>query len=243
MVPPFLAFYGMYTGNQTLLQAAYDQCRLYRSGLQDPSTKLWRHIVLGTGASDPGFWATGNGWAAAGMMRVYATIQQSRFNDAMLDQKADLEAWTEEIVSAVSGMTSKDGLVHNYIDDKSTFEDTAGSAILASAALRLANLGLNDDHVSFALQIHSTIGARYINDTGYLINTVNPLDFGQQATTAGSPEGQAFVVLMESAYREYMAEGGEDKTSTAVVRMAGGKVWAWVAAVVTCLVLAADAAA
>lgn len=217
MVPPFLAYYGMYTGNQTLLQVAYDQCRLYREGLQDSTTKLWRHIVLGNGTSDPGLWATGNAWAAAGMMRVYATIQQSQFNEAMQSQKSDLLSWTEEIIKAASGMTSKAGLVYNYMDNSSTFEDTAGSALLASTAYRLSNLGLNSDHVDFALQIHATIATHYINDTGYLVHTVNPLSFNTEAT-AGSPEGQSFVVMMEGAYREYIAKGGKDKTTSGAVR-------------------------
>ncbi len=222
MVPPFLAYYGMYTANQTLLQAAYDQCRLYREGLQDSTTKLWRHIQLGNGTSDPGLWATGNAWAAAGMMRVYATIQQSQFNDAMQSQKSDLQSWTEEIITAASGMTSKDGLVHNYMDNSSTFEDTAGSAMLASTAYRLSTLGLNSDHIKFALQIHSTIAKKYINGTGYLVNTVDPLSFAQQATTSGSPEGQSFVVMMEGAYREYIAQGGKDTTSWGTRRVASG---------------------
>jgi len=43
---PFIAYYGAVTGNQTLLQIAYDQCRLYRDALliDGPTGKLWAHI-------------------------------------------------------------------------------------------------------------------------------------------------------------------------------------------------------
>ena len=46
MVPPFLAYYGVVTGNQSLLQAAYDQCRLYRQYLvdEDKDCLLWREL-------------------------------------------------------------------------------------------------------------------------------------------------------------------------------------------------------
>ena len=101
-VPPFLAYYGALTSNQTLLQMAYTQCSLYRDALVQ-SSGLWTHIALGTGAADPGVWATGNAWAAAGMLRVLATIQQSSFDGMMGSQKQDLQTWAENILGASEG--------------------------------------------------------------------------------------------------------------------------------------------
>ena len=100
MVPPFIAYYGAYSqGDERtcLLQAAYDQCRLYRRYLQDNSTKLWRHIELGSN-QDANLWATGNGWAAAGMLRVLQTIRLSDVSDDFQDEQDDLLDWIEEIV-------------------------------------------------------------------------------------------------------------------------------------------------
>lgn len=45
------------THNVSVIQASYDQCRLYRQYLRR-STGLWAHIILGTNP-DPGLWATG----------------------------------------------------------------------------------------------------------------------------------------------------------------------------------------
>ncbi|KAJ9091754.1 hypothetical protein QFC19_008964 [Naganishia cerealis] len=232
MVPPYLAYYGYLSSNQTLLQEAYTQCALYRSGLQDTSTNLWRHIMEGTGTADPGLWATGNAWAAAGMMRVLATIQKSPFSDQMSSQRADLQAWSEEIINAAKSRTAKDGLVRNYIDNSSTFEDTAGSTLLAAVAYRLATMNLTTAHVGFANQIHSTVAARHINSTGYLTGAVDPLSFGKQGTY--SPEGQAFVLLMQAAYKDYISGGGEDKTSAAT----SGKGAGWIGSVGVSLLLA-----
>lgn len=100
MAPPFIAYFGAYDqGNATtyLLQTAYDQCRLYRQYLQDNTTKLWRHIELGS-YQDNNLWATGNGWAAAGMFRVLQTIRLSNVSDNFLNQQNDLLEWVEEIV-------------------------------------------------------------------------------------------------------------------------------------------------
>lgn len=97
--PPFFAYYGALTNNQSLLQLAYDQCSLYRSALSQPSG-LWTHISGGSGTSDSGEWATGNAWAAAGMVRVLATIKQSSFAGSMESQMGDLQNWAGDILGA-----------------------------------------------------------------------------------------------------------------------------------------------
>lgn len=153
------------------------------------------------------------------MLRVLATILHSPYSDQMASQRSDLQVWTEEIIDAAKSRKAKDGLVHNYIDNSSTFEDTAGSTLLAAASYRLATLNLSTAHVDFANQIHSTVAARYINSSGYLTHAVDPLDFGRQGTS--SPEGQAFVLLMQAGYRDYTASGGKDETSAAEARVVG----------------------
>lgn len=121
MVPPFLAFYGVATGNESLLTEAVKQCRLYRQYLKDNGSDtdgLWRHILLGRG-TDTGFWSTGelhslcallrraitsfsgNAWAAAGMTRVLATIAASPHSSSFKSEQQDLVQWTNEIQSAI----------------------------------------------------------------------------------------------------------------------------------------------
>lgn len=77
-VPPTLAYYGQFTSNTSFLLEACNQCSLYRTYLQDPTTSLWQHIVLGS-YQDYGLWGTGNAWAAAGMARVLATMQNGTY--------------------------------------------------------------------------------------------------------------------------------------------------------------------
>lgn len=102
MVPPFIAYFGAIEqgDSQTrLLKSAYDQCRLYRQYLQDPTTKLWKHIELGSW-QDKNLWATGNAWAAAGMFRVLQTLRNSNSSESFVSEQQDLLDWTEEIVKA-----------------------------------------------------------------------------------------------------------------------------------------------
>jgi rhamnogalacturonyl hydrolase YesR len=99
MVPPFLAYYGVMTNNNTLVEEAYNQIRLYRDVLLD-DTGMWQHIRMG-GFEDMGHWSTGNGWAAMGMLRVLATIRGSQWADSMKGQARDLENWIKEIHDAI----------------------------------------------------------------------------------------------------------------------------------------------
>lgn len=116
-------------GGLALLQVAYDQIRLYRDALFDANVSLWRHIALGS-LQDSGHWATGtpqslphkkkkkktgkergggaltlfdvgNGWAAAGIMRVLVTILRSNFASQMESQQSDLTNWVDEILTGV----------------------------------------------------------------------------------------------------------------------------------------------
>lgn len=102
MGPPFLAYYGAVTNNQTLLQLAFDNIRLFREVLliDGPTGKLWGHIYNEESASwwDRGIWGTGNGWAALGIIRVQETIKKSAFADQMKDQINTLESWVKEIL-------------------------------------------------------------------------------------------------------------------------------------------------
>ena len=99
---PFIAMYGAVSNNQTLLQVAYDQCRLFRDALlvDTPNGPLWAHIYDDDSQSfsDRGTWASGNGWAALGMQRIQAIISKSRFADSMSQQMNDLSVWTKEIL-------------------------------------------------------------------------------------------------------------------------------------------------
>ena len=60
MVPPFLAYHGVMIRNRTKIVEAYNQIKLYRNHLRDSHAgHLWRHVALGSGWIDNGYWSTG----------------------------------------------------------------------------------------------------------------------------------------------------------------------------------------
>lgn len=202
MAPPFIAYSGVVSNSKSLLSNAYEQCKGYRSILQDPSTKLWRHIIGGPW-NDTGIWATGNGWAAYGMLRVQQTIAKSQFASDLKSESADLLVWTNEILNATWTRQTKHGALDNYMDSKDQFEDSAGTALLAAATYRIASITQTDTNIPAAERaLQRTIDLT--DADGWLHGPVDPLNFGKQAS-GHSPEGQSFVLLLESASRAYYA--------------------------------------
>ncbi|TFK46279.1 hypothetical protein OE88DRAFT_1667912 [Heliocybe sulcata] len=239
MVPPFLAYYGVTTGNQSMLEAAYTQCRLYRNYLRDGNAGgMWKHIVMGSG-TDGGHWATGNGWAAAGMLRVLRTIANSQYANAMKHEQIDLANWVGEIHSGIYPHLQSNGLFKNYPDSSasSNFDDAASTALLAATVFRLANAWGRHTYIPQALQSRAALLASsnsssngnssltHFTSDMWLTPVVNPYSYGSQGSN--SPEGQAFVLEMEAAYRDWTQAGSQGANSALGGRIAGVQVvWA-----------------
>ncbi|CDU25963.1 uncharacterized protein SPSC_06134, partial [Sporisorium scitamineum] len=210
MMPPFLSFYGLVTRNNTLLQTAYDQIRLYRNAMRltsGTSRNLWGHILLPDNSTwtDGGAWATGNGWVLAGMARTLATLEQSQASQQMTQQKTDLVNWMQEILDAAWPLLDERALLfHNYMNDTSTFYDSAGTALITYATYRLASMSpANNKWISQADTVDTSL-ATSLNQIGQFRDgypVVNVLSFVSQGET--SAESLAFLMLMNAAKRDY----------------------------------------
>ncbi|PBK87155.1 Six-hairpin glycosidase [Armillaria gallica] len=237
MVPPFLAYYGVLTENETLVSEAYNQIRVYRNNLRDTNANnLWQHVVLGSSGTDPGHWSTGNGWAAAGMLRVYATIQKSQYESTFSSEMDDLISWTLEIQKAMYEAVDNTSIFRNYVDNDSTFYDCASTALMAYTVYRLYTVTGDTTYIrqaersrtalyakgttstfslstststsmAPALSSTSTVGFEHFTSDGWLTPVVNPHNYGVEGS--GSAEAQAFVVLMEVAYEDWVADGSQ----------------------------------
>lgn len=242
MAPPSLAFFGADTQNSSVLYEGYNQCKLYREVLQTTGQGAWSHII-GSESTDPGRWSTGNGWAVAGMSRVLATIKASGVGDWegqdatwWASAESDLLQWITEILDAVVASDLDSGLVRNYIDaDQSissdhTFGEISGSSLIASVIYRLAP-SLSASYIEWADGIRSVLsgvdaatGQWIVDQEGRASPAIDPLAWGGNAV-AESPEGQAFVVMLYSAWRDCVLAGhcalsgglfGSDTTKRAV---------------------------
>ncbi|CDO71771.1 hypothetical protein BN946_scf184923.g1, partial [Trametes cinnabarina] len=221
---------------------------------------MWKHIVMGQN-TDSGHWSTGNGWAAAGMLRVLGTIQNSQYAKNMKKQAKDLSGWVSEIHGGIYPHLRSNGLFGNYADDSSTFDDASSTAILASTVYRLALLAGIHTHLpkpnkaarrssrqppalsalpaprkpppprassatssaasSASPSATALVGPamQHFTSDMWLTPVVNPNQFGIQGSK--SPEGQAFVVELDAAWRDWAALGSPG--ANAAVRVRGGQ--------------------
>ncbi|KAN0066336.1 hypothetical protein ACQY0O_000430 [Thecaphora frezii] len=227
MGPPFIAYYGLMTRNDSLLQLAYDQVRLYRDGLmhtEGSGAHLWGHIRFVDNGTweDGGAWATGNGWVAAGMLRVLATIEQSPVSAEMTSQKTDLIDWITELLDAAYPLLDEDSLLfHNYMNETDTFLDAAGTALLTYATFRLASVTGNDRHVDQAERIYARLGTALTHEATFRdgFETVDVLGFTQAGDT--SSESLSFMMLMDAARRDHRSGGIARITGTNAASTSG----------------------
>ncbi|KAG2066895.1 Six-hairpin glycosidase [Suillus decipiens] len=211
---PFIAYFGAVTNNVTLLQIAYDQCRLYRDALilDGPTGKLWGHIYSDDNKTwiDEGIWGTGNAWAALGMLRVAVTIQKTEHFSKMASQVTALISWIKEILDGEFAALRSDNFVPNYITGGPSFPDAASSAAFASVAYRVARHFPKHFDVAHYTDVAAKIRDAVVDNItnlGTLHPIVNPLPDPfpyWNETGLLSTESQAFGLMMLSAWRDWI---------------------------------------
>jgi len=212
MVPPFLAYYAVFTNDLDLLLESVEQCEHYRDIL-GTENGAWKHVAntggQGDMKSDDGAWCTGNAWAAAGMSRVLATLVHSQYASQTARPQASLIDMTKDILdAAIQADTHGSGLLRNYLDDESWFGEVAGTALMTATVFRVAVLEPEIfqavKYTAWAERKVEAIGRHVDSETGIAAPVVNSLKEGQRTPLDGiNPEAQAFVVLMFAAWRDW----------------------------------------
>ena len=179
MIPPFLAARGKAAGNQGIPNGkdgrtiAMEYARAYAEVLRDPSTGLFWHDRGTIGAYQ---WGRGNGWAAAGYLKVWEAIKD--------DPAYAMDAqWLIEQLVAMS-RTLKDnrnvvGVWNADVRNRQvyTMPENSGSAFFIFVIARLANEGiLPPEYWSVALKGWHFLKLS-VTDTGELMR-VQPVGTG-----------------------------------------------------------------
>jgi rhamnogalacturonyl hydrolase YesR len=213
MAPPFLAYYGVTTNDVSLARESVRQCELYHDVLVTENG-YWKHIAnvddVADVKKDDGAWCTSNAWAAAGMARVLATLKKGRFAEETADEQSSLLWMTKRILDAAVGADNDpSGLLRNYLDDESWFGEVAGTALMAATAFRMAVLepdSFGKQYTIWASGKLDAVGRHIDPETGIAAPVVNSLNEGQRTPLDGvNPEGQAFVILCYTAWRDWKA--------------------------------------
>lgn len=229
MVPPFMAFFAAAAKDYSILGAAMYQIQAYWGKLvikNDQSLiswednykrKIvygsWRHIVSHPSSSSDDLkpWSTGNAWALWGITRVFATIVNLKAAPQMGSDQGDsrlkeLTYYAEDIIDAAIRHDDHDsGLLRNYWADAEHAGETSGTALITAAVYRLATL----DEAVFGHYLNwadkkRRILMRCVSVDGVVGPAANALNhFDKEPIDGGSAEGQAFMLEMIAAFRDW----------------------------------------
>lgn len=204
-----VAYYSVYKNDRGLMQETVRQIGLYRDVLKIDRFLNWRHII-GPQSQDEGLWSTGNGWVGYGMVRVLHTLQKWSGSRDLHDEEGKLKSWIKEILDGCLLSGFDNGLLHNYLNDDGWFGEISGTALLSAVAYRMA---VNDPgmfpqkYIDWADKNRHTLSHQQGGD-GVVVPAVNPYAWGDRNKYYnGSPEGQAFMVNLYTAYRDCVNKG------------------------------------
>ena len=186
MAPPFLAVAGQPA-------EALRQVEGLRLRLWDAKKRLFSHIW------DEGrrqfvrraFWGVGNGWAAAGMVRVRAALPP-----AMGAERERLAGYVRETIDGCLVHRRSDGLFHDVLDDPSTFVETNLAQMLAYSIYRGTREGWLAPWYREAAERLRAAALAKVDGEGYVRGVCGSPTFDRPGTAT---EGQAFCLLMEAA--------------------------------------------
>ncbi|PWE00189.1 glycoside hydrolase family 88 protein [Marinilabilia rubra] len=138
------------------------------------------------------FWGVGNGWAMAGIARVIDDLPESKSEE----RDTLIEYNTENINGCLNHLRS-DGLFHNVIDDETSFVETNLSQMLAYSIYRgVASGWLPSFYLDSANILRKAVHDK-VNEAGFVTGVCGAPHFNSPGRAT---EGQAFFLLMESAY-------------------------------------------
>lgn len=189
MAPPFLAAAGQ-------LDEAIRQIRGIKNRLWNSEKKLYSHIwdedrkALKRAA----YWGVGNGWAAAGITRVIRTLP-----DSWDKEKQELILHLRDILDGCLAHQRQDGLFHDVLDQPDTFIETNLAQMLAYSIYRGIRGGwLPSTYKENADRMRASVYQK-VDASGYVQGVCGAPAFDRAGT---APEGQAFFLLMEAAWKE-----------------------------------------
>ncbi|MDX9881553.1 MAG: glycoside hydrolase family 88 protein [Prolixibacteraceae bacterium] len=196
MLPPFLACAGKY-------EEAIKQIRGFKECLWDDEKKMLSHMWDCEKKEFPrkDFWGVGNGWTAAGLSRVIFSLPER-----MRVEKAQLIQYQKELIDGCLVHQRPDGFFHDVIDNPQSFVETNLGQMLAYSIYKGITGGWIDvSYQQYADKMRSAAHSK-VDEFGLVHGVCGSPDFLHSGTAT---EGQAFFILMETAYQQL---GNENST-------------------------------
>jgi unsaturated rhamnogalacturonyl hydrolase len=169
----------------------------YRRCLWNQEKKLFSHVWDDDAKKfvRKDFWGVGNGWAAAGMLRVIKALPP----DFDRKEKQRIIGYFQDVVDGCLAHVRSDGLFHDIVDSPRTFVETNLSQMLSYVIFRAVPQGwIDESYLKHARSMRKAARSK-VDRYGLVQGVCASPTFDYPGT---APEGQAFFILMEVAARE-----------------------------------------
>lgn len=140
------------------------------------------------------FWGVGNGWTAAGFTRIIPKLPES-----MASEKQLLINRLRSLLDGCLIHLRDDGLFHNIVDDYNSFVETNLSQMLSYSIFKGVKGGWLDSSYLEKAELMRKAAHSKFDKYGLIQGVCGSPDFNHPGTAT---EGQAFFILMETAYQE-----------------------------------------
>lgn len=186
MLPPFLAAAGLFS-------EALKQIEGYRKYLYNENDKLYSHMYddekkILTRAD---YWGVGNGWSAAGMVRLIKMLP-----DSMLSAKKMLIKYVIDVIDGCLKYMRPDGMFHDVVNNPETFIEVNLSQMLSYSIFRGVAEGYIDSSYLVKAELMRKAANEKVDKLGYVNEVCGVPHFNRSYF---APEAQAFYLLMETA--------------------------------------------
>jgi rhamnogalacturonyl hydrolase YesR len=192
---PALAVTGYYRDALHNLNGYWDI--LYNSG-----RKLFHHRWDDVNKTFIGkdFWGTGNGLALSGMVKMYELLPVE-----YASEKKEIAAKSIILIDSLLAHLTPDNLLHNFVDDPSSFTEVNCPQMLAYSIYCGLTAGwLDPSYLPHAEKIRETT-AKKVDKYGFVRDVCGISDIDQ---TGVAPEGQAFCLMLDAAAKKYYGNYG-----------------------------------
>ncbi len=189
MLSPYLAVSGEY-------DEAIKQIEGVRAYLWNKDKKLFSHIwdCEKQEFVRKDFWGVGNGWTAAGYSRVIQSLP-----DNMTRERDRLITYLIDLLDGCIFYMRDDGLFHNIIDNPESFVETNLSQQLAYSIYKSIKGGWLDPDYQEQADKMRLAALTKVDELGLVQGVCGSPEYDHPGTAT---EGQAFHILMETAYNE-----------------------------------------
>lgn len=189
----FMARYGAYADDDILLSNAKEQLEIHFKYLFNEKDKLCYHGYDCAKNENIGcYWGRGNGWIAA----AAAELVRLGIKDEYIEYRF------KQLLERAYQLKAESGFVHTLVNDKTSYEETTGSALIGYAAAVAGKSGvLGKEYYQWAEKIYKNIG---FNDNGYLAlassgTEPNGAEVYKNIPFADQAYGNGLIMLLDSA--------------------------------------------